>query len=308
MSDSRTSGGSGAEEHGEKLLAISRPGPQAGRSSSLVPLYLALCILLLACTRKSTTPPSTEQISDTSQESGEYPFGGSALPLTALPADAVILERSEIPQHLRADRALILWMVNPVKNPRTSTAAYTCTETTSGSYFRGPTRVSLLDTRKDSIINTIKVTDRPDAVDLFNIPYGIRGGLYYYVPGATETTEGKPVILYLYDYNGDGLPLEFAFFNAVSCSKLQTALLGYVQKDDRLIWYPIRLATTINGENSSSETHQWANYLFSKLPIKPGHWKFTVDYRESGGMLDTYEVTYDQKRMRFSGWLQKTYE
>lgn len=307
MSDSKTSGDSGAEAPGGKLLARSQPGRKIGQSSSMVPLVLGLCILLPACTRNNTTPPPTDQLSDTSMDSGEYPFAGIELPLTALPEDAVILERSEIPQHLRANRALILWMSHPAKYPRTSTASYTCTETTSGSCFRGPTRVSLLDTEKDSIINTIKVTTGPDAVDEFTIPYGIRGGLYYYVPGATETTEGKPVILYLYDYNGDGLPLEFAFFNAISCTKLQTALLGYVQKDDRLIWYPIRLATT-NNDYTTNETHQWVNYVFSKIPVKPGHWKFTKDFRESGGTLDTYEVTYDQKRMRFSGWVQQGYE
>lgn len=270
-------------------------------------LFLALCLLSPACTKNSQTPPPTEQPPDTSTDSAEYPFSAIELPITALPADAIILERSEIPQHLQANRALILWMSNPAKYPRTSSTTYTCTETTSGSYFRGPTRVSLLDTEKDSIINTIKVADGSNGEDLFNIPYDIRGGLYYYVPGGTETTEGKPVILYLYDYNGDGLPLEFAFFNAVSCTKLQTGLLGYVQKIDRLIWYPIRFAITTS-DNTANETHQWMDYLFSKIPIKPGHWKYTIDYRDSGGTLDTYEVTYDQKRTRFSGWLQQTEE
>jgi len=264
--------------------------------------------LLAACSNERSPAPSTPRpgIAPTViNASNEHPSIEIDLPAASLPDDAVIIERSEIPSHLRHGRALLLWMSRAEKHQRDSSRPYDCPDRTRGSYFRGPTRVSLLDTERDSIINTVRVIDGIQGNDMFSIPYSIRSGHYYYVPGATGETEGRPVILYLYDYNSDGLPLEFAFFEADECNRLQTTLLGYSQKDDRLIWYPVKLSIK-SGDSVTTGTWYWVDHLFSKTPLAPGHWKYTIDRREQGGTLDIYEVTYDQKQTRFSGWLTST--
>jgi hypothetical protein len=41
---------------------------------------------------------------------------------------------------------------------------------------------------------------------------------------------GKPKIMLLKDYNGDGEALEFALFDAWTCSDLVTTLIGYSRR------------------------------------------------------------------------------
>ena len=50
-----------------------------------------------------------------------------------------------------------------------------------------------------------------------------------------EGVEARPTILWLKDYNGDGKAFEFALFEAEACMGLQTTLIGYSEKQDRVI-------------------------------------------------------------------------
>lgn len=71
-----------------------------------------------------------------------------------LPAGALIIET----QPVKTNRALILWMLRPTRNPRDlPDEPYTCPEETRGSYYSGATRVSLVDTQTRSIINTVSI-------------------------------------------------------------------------------------------------------------------------------------------------------
>ncbi|MGH9903633.1 MAG: hypothetical protein ACRD68_17640, partial [Pyrinomonadaceae bacterium] len=82
--------------------------------------------------------------------------------IRGLPAGALIVETRPLNAEGRADRALVLWMLRPSKNPRaTHDDQYTCPEETRGHYYSGPTRVSLIDTAARRVINTVKIT--PDA-------------------------------------------------------------------------------------------------------------------------------------------------
>ncbi len=221
-----------------------------------------------------------------------------------LPPGAKILEIRSIAQ-IRPNRTLVLWMLNPAKNPSGFAAdeTYPCPADTRGSYYSGPTRVSLWDTGKNRIINTIQVQDiHFDGKDTFDIPYKIRKGLYYYVREAKEGVEEKPVILLLKDYNGDGKALEFALFDAPFCMGLETALIGYSEAQDRVMQYQIALKAT-HGGKQTIEISQWLDYLFSKKPIAPGHWKYDVDYRGRGGWLEQYDIHYNARTERFEGTL-----
>jgi len=115
---------------------------------------------------------------------------------------------------------------------------YSCPEETLGSYYSGPTRVSLLDTVTNKIINTVTVRSPFDSTDTLDVPYMIHP-YFYRVDPPLKDGEGKPVIIDLKDYNGDGNAVEFPFFAAESCSVLMVQLVGHSQKQDRVIQYPV---------------------------------------------------------------------
>ena len=106
----------------------------------------------------------------------------------------------------------------------------------------------------------------------------------------------------LKDYNGDGKALEFALFEAEACMGLQTTLIGYSEKQDHVIQYPVKL-DVVEGRKHSERISAWADYLFSKKPLRAGYWKYEIDYRGRGGSLDKYDVHYNQAREQFEGTL-----
>lgn len=219
-----------------------------------------------------------------------------------LSAGARVIEVRAVPAQARANRVLILWMLKPTKNPRDpSDEIYTCPEETRGSYYNGPTRVSLFDTKAQRIINTVEIRDEHmEEKDVFQIPYKIRG-TYYHV-NVPAGREGKPTIMWLRDYNGDGRALEFALFDALACMGLETTLVGYSVAQDKVLQYQIHLTTSQDGE-PEARVSSWADYLFSQKPLRPGYWKYEIDYRGRGGTLDQYEIRYNNLAERFEGTL-----
>jgi hypothetical protein len=223
-------------------------------------------------------------------QSGSQNFG--------LPSDAVILETKTV----ASDRSMVLWMLHPKKVPRdTPDEPYTCPEETRGSYYSGPTRVSLMNTKTRNVINTVIIKpEGSGAEDEFDLPYQIRVGSYYKVFDGTVGLEGKPDLMWLGDYNGDGRALEFALFDAVACMGLQTSLIGFSESQDKVVQYPIRLIV-VEGNKRRIANLRWIDYQFSKPANKPGYWKYEIDYRGRGGTLDKYEIRYDKRRERFEG-------
>jgi hypothetical protein len=217
---------------------------------------------------------------------------------------AVILETQKLISAKHLNRALVLWMLNPKKNPYSlgPNESYTCPDETRGSYYSGPTRVSLIDSSTNRVINTINIEsyDSQGGGSL-DLPYDIRRGYYYRVDAVSRRTQqGKPKIMWLRDYNGDGKPFEFALFDAPACMGLQTTLIGYSEKHDKVIQYAVNVAVT-ERDNSSTEILFWIDYLFSNKPQGPRYWKYEIDYRGRGGSLDKWEVKYDQRQERFQG-------
>jgi len=218
-----------------------------------------------------------------------------------LPKGAVIVEQRTIPS---ANRALVLWMLNPKRNPTNyqPDEVYTCPEYTRGSYLSGPTRVSLINSETKTLINTVQLKkDYEDGDDNFDLPYAIRKGYYYHVAQAAQSgVEVKPNIIWLRDYNGDGQALEFALFDALACMGLETTLIGYSPQTDKVIHYPIQLEE-IEATNRSTQTTFWADYLMSKKPVRPGYWKYEIDYSGRGGTLNVWEVRYNSAKEQFEG-------
>jgi hypothetical protein len=224
--------------------------------------------------------------------------------IRGLPGDAFIVERRKLLPSVRADREIVLWMLKPSKNPTNyaSDDIYTCPDQSRGSHYSGPTRVSLVASGTNAVINTLKISEENQ--DSFDLPYAIRRGYYYRVE-LVKKGEVKPNIIWLRDYNGDGKAIEFALFDAVACMGLQTTLIGYSTKQDRMIQYPVALKV-IEGAKRSSRTSLWADYLFNQKPRRPGSWKYESDYRGRAGTLDKWEVRYNAAREQFEGTLTIT--
>jgi hypothetical protein len=218
-----------------------------------------------------------------------------------LPAGARIIETQPLKERGYHRRALLLWMVRPGKHPRDPLdEGYTCPEETRGSYFSGPTRASLYDLDRGRIINTIKIRQEYyDQVDTFDLPFRIHAGSYYRVPGVPKGREGRPRLMWLRDYNGDGKALEFALFDALACMGLASTLIGYSERQDRVIQYPIRLR--LKGGRKRISSGHWGDYLFGLKPCAPGYWKYEIDYRGRGGSLNKYEIRYNARTERFEG-------
>lgn len=225
-------------------------------------------------------------------------------PGDALPSGASIIETQSLSSQGYRERQLILWMLKPTRHPREGDPAiYTCPEETRGSYYSGPTRVSLFDTKTNRIINTVSIVQEYfDNEDSFDLPYRIHAGSHYHVAGVRAGKGGKPTIMWLKDYNGDGKALEFALFDALACMGLQSTLIGYSPSQDKVIQYPIQLEAMEEGNHAKQIDH-WCDYLFSKKPKAPGFWKYEIDYRGRGGSLDKYEIRYNPGKEIFEGKL-----
>jgi hypothetical protein len=203
-------------------------------------------------------------------------------------------------------RALVLWMLRPKRYPRGAEEMYTCPEETRGSFYRGPARLSLVEAATGRVLNTLKVVQEyADGSDEFDIPYRIHAGSHYHVPGAPEGREGRPALLHLRDFNGDGRALEFALFDALACMGLETALFGYSERQDRVIQYPVSLES-VGAGGKTTEVLNWVDYLFSREQTGPGRWKFEVDYTGRGGTRDSYDVRYNEGAERFEGTVTRT--
>ncbi len=217
----------------------------------------------------------------------------------AQPKEAFVVERAPIPASIHPNRELVLWMLNPVKHERGIEGVYTCPEVTTGSYFSGRTRISLVDTMTSAVINTVKLSYR-DERDTFDVPYRIIAGRYYLVPGHGDDSEGKPKLLALRDFNGDGRALETAFYEAEACMGLPTTLIGYSVKQDRVIQYLAELHQA--GQTTLAQS--WTDYLFAEKRNAAGEWKYEIDYSGRGGCDMNYTFRYDADRERFVGELK----
>jgi hypothetical protein len=225
------------------------------------------------------------------------------LAVMAQPPDAFVIERAPIPSSIHSNREMVLWMLSPQKHdrgPLSDLNPYTCPEYTLGSYFSGPTRISLIDTSTKRIVNTVNLSHSWDKEDSFDLPYRILADFYYTVPGRRKGTEGKPSLLSLRDLNGDGLRLETAFFEAIACMGLPTTLIGYSVKQDRVIQYEVQLGP------KKTETTNWFDYLFAEKPKSPGRWSYVIDYSGRGGCEDSYQVRYDPGREKFFATLSQS--
>lgn len=198
-----------------------------------------------------------------------------------------------------AHRALVLWALAPTDKPLQDAwpyddDPYTCPEQTLGHYYHAPTRVSLLDTQSRRILNTVPLNYA--GVDEYDIPFRIRPGYLYEVRGPLTRGAGKPHILALRDFNGDGKALEFAFYVKENCNAPLTMVLGYSQRQDRVIIYEFMIHSNLPDE---SDRQMWMYGFASRKPVESLHWRYE-DLYNSGRRLK-YDFRYVPERERFEG-------
>jgi hypothetical protein len=190
-----------------------------------------------------------------------------AASLVMLPPDALVVEQQVIPTTAAGPRAFVLWMLSPQTSECSADEwAPSCPGSTRGCYLRGPTRVSLIDPVTHRLINTLNIVDPVSGADSFDVPRKL------YEPSPYHVGRDHQVrLLWLQDMNGDGAKTEFELFDAMTCSDLFTALLGYSARQDRLIWYRVR----VTGLGDAYET-EWPETLFSKKPTRGGVLRYVL--------------------------------
>jgi hypothetical protein len=95
---------------------------------------------------------------------------------------------------------------------------------------------------------------------------------------------------------GDGKAWEFALFDARACMGLATALIGYSERQDKVIQYQTHLVVNDSKGKRSSTTEYWTDYLFSEKPTRPGSWKYEIDYRGRAVRSTSARSTTTNKR------------
>ena len=78
-----------------------------------------------------------------------------------LPPDAMIIETADLSAAVGKPRELVLWMQSPEKILRDidHPGESYCGDSVYGDHWYGPTRLSLIDSGKHEILNTIEVPD-----------------------------------------------------------------------------------------------------------------------------------------------------
>ena len=239
-----------------------------------------------------------------------------------IPDSAKIIEVVDLAKAGVKDRRIAYWMTD-VSATIHMDDDYSCPTVTTGmGYYSGKIRFSLLDTKLKRIINTIEVQGYQifkGHEGFFELPFSIRNpditdelaGLKYHATGGTDSTDGKAVILYLDDYNGDGDKLEFALYDQMSCMLASSILYGYSKKQDKVVNYltQYQVYETIYDneqpmhDTSYNKTDTWVGHNYVYKADKNGNIVYTIDYRGRGGELVYDSVHYNSEKECFEGVL-----
>jgi hypothetical protein len=221
-----------------------------------------------------------------------------------LPEGARVIEYAPLGPD-KPQRAYVLWMVNPTRQPHEKGENYTCPDYSRGSSWSGPTRLSLLDTGSGSLRNTIRVEDPLAETDSFDVPYRIPGteSFAYFVPeGSGRDREGRPQLLRLRDLDGDGAAREFFLATTGSCMLTLYAVFGYDAAEDAVAAMPVTLASTTQGKTETGQV-AWLNFWPVKTGGRQGRYRWEVDLRGRAGCLERYDVAFEPASGRFVGRL-----
>ena len=221
-----------------------------------------------------------------------------------LPPGARIIEYAALGPSA-PERAYVLWMLDPKRNEHAKGEVYTCPDQSRGSYWSGPTRLSLLDTQQGVLRNTLPIADPREEGDSFDLPYRIPAArpFPYFVPQtAGKDQEGRPALLALRDLTGDGKDQEFYLASAGNCMLMLYSVFGYDPAKDQAVQYAVALTSTEAGKETVATT-SWLNFWPVQKDAAKGRSQWEVDLRGRAGCLERYAIAYDPAQSRFAGRL-----
>jgi hypothetical protein len=220
-----------------------------------------------------------------------------------LPENAQIIEEKNIDDKIISNRKIVIWMMNQQKNPKTNDV-YTCPEITRGSYYTGLVKVSLVDLSNMKIINTVEIASPYSSINEFDVPYQIKDDAGpYFVRETAEGREGVPVIIKLKDYNHDGRELEFAFFDSFSCISPSMAIIGYSEKQDKVIQYDFNLREKSN-DKITSKSNKWIAKIFLTKINNFGYWEAESNTCGRGGAIEKSKISFNKEKEIFEGEIE----
>ena len=226
----------------------------------------------------------------------EQPSVDVAKILTLLPEGSEVLEQVGLPAE--EPRVAVLWMMTPqtIDPDPDPDVAGNCPDAVMGRRLRGLTAVSLVDTGALRLINTVAI-HRGNELDSFEIPIRASADGYYAVPKTDKFGLGRPRILNLRDYTGEGVEAQFPLFSYEGCGLSSGTMLGYSQILDKIVQYPV---TELGGGKSGEDiTSFWAEHVFWEQPIQPGHWNFTWDPGHGSDGKIHVDAVFDRDNQRY---------
>jgi hypothetical protein len=218
----------------------------------------------------------------------QQPRAGSLQAL--LPTGAEIIETADLTAIARKPRTIVLWMLYPQRNlddkaNKNQEGGY-CSDIIHGDFgkfWRGPTRLSLIDLREMKLINTIEVHEGCDTCDdSFRIPLCVRN--------SNSGRGGRPN-LDLRDLTGEGLNADFTLLTFEAYGLASTGAFGYEARFDRVVQYPVEIG--------ADKPTLWTDMVFAKEALRPGHWSFTSAPGHGDPATYVEEVSFDRVRRVF---------
>jgi hypothetical protein len=214
-----------------------------------------------------------------------------------LPPDAKIIETANLSLGPGKVRALALWMEHPERVVDRD-AGLDCVNQVYGDHWVGPTRLSLVDLAKSTLVNTVEIRssdEQPnDKEHVFQIPFLVSNS-YYQVPRPNAKKEGQPTILNLHDLTGEGIPGQFVVFEYVACGVASGSVFGYSPRSERAVQYSVEI---VEGDKKPT-TEAWVMEIFGTKSIHPGRWDFTWDPGHGCFCTIHEQVSFDRVRQVF---------
>jgi hypothetical protein len=212
-----------------------------------------------------------------------------------VPPDAKIIEAAELNTGTRNPRGLLLWMLHPKRVIRQG--ALGCSDWVYGDHWYGPSRLSLIDWRNRTLINTIEIRGlyegTTDPEHGFPIPFHVSND-FYYVPQIDKNKGGTPKILNVRDLTGEGVLGQFVLFEYYVCGTALTAVFGYSKRTDTAVRFQLEIS-----DGRETREVSWVPHTFSEKPVRPGYWNFTWEPGHGADSWIHEEVSFNQTRQLF---------
>jgi hypothetical protein len=214
-----------------------------------------------------------------------------------LPTGAMVIETARLNLKSGKPRVLVLWMANRERVVRHRRDGY-CGDNVYGDYWSGPARVSLVDSGRGMLINTIEVRSAPDGPDgaagNFRVPFLV-GSAYYHVVRPGRNREGPPRILWMRDLTGEGVRGQFVLFDYLACGVAATAVFGYSVRADKAAQFPVETVTS----RHRPEISGWIPVVFGKKPVRPGYWRMTWEAGHGDMSRNHEEMSFHRERQLY---------